>query len=184
MLDVVFLLDFSGSVDDTYYLALSFIRRVIYGLEFSFDRTRVAMATFSDGTEIHFHLNTYNNKYDVLSALAFRMLRGKTNTQEALRTVRDDMFRSSRGDRSGVANKLVLLTDGGSNMRTDQTVQKAQDLKDDGVTIYVASIGQVIDYNEINQIASGPTEPFVLRLQENGDNIPELAELLLDDLCQ
>lgn len=58
-----------------------------------------ALATFSDRTDVKFHLNTYSNKYDVLSALAFRMQRGRTNTQEALRVAREDMFTSRNGDR-------------------------------------------------------------------------------------
>ena len=181
---MVFLLDFSGSVDDTYNLVLSFIKHIVYGLEFSFDRTRVALATFSDRTDVKFHLNTYNNKYDVLSALAFRMTRGRTNTQEALRIARDDMFSSRNGDRSGVANKLVILTDGGSNMGSDQTLLRAQALKNDGVMIYVVSIGQEIDYNEINGISSGSTEPFVLRLEGDLNNVELLGDKLLDDLCQ
>ena len=184
LLDVVFLLDFSGSVDDTYSLVLNFIKHVVHGLEFSFDRTRVALATFSDRTDVKFHLNTYNNKYDVLNALAFRMTRGRTNTQEALRIARDDMFSSRNGDRSGVANKLIILTDGGSNMRSDQTLQRAVDLKNDGVTIYVVSIGQEIDYNEINGLSSGSSEPFVLRLEGDMNNGEPLGDLLLDDLCQ
>ncbi len=57
------------------------------------------LATFSDTTDLKFNLNTYNNKYDVLNALAFRMQRGRTNTQEALRIARDDMFSSRNGDR-------------------------------------------------------------------------------------
>ena len=112
------------------------------------------------------------------------MTRGRTNTQEALRIARDDMFSSRNGDRSGVANKLVILTDGGSNMGSDQTLLRAQALKDDGVMIYVVSIGQEIDYNEINGISSGSTEPFVLRLEGDLNNVEPLGDKLLDDLCQ
>ena len=112
------------------------------------------------------------------------MTRGRTNTQEALRIARDDMFSSRNGDRSGVANKLIILTDGGSNMRSDQTLQRAVDLKNDGVTIYVVSIGQEIDYNEINGLSSGSSEPFVLRLEGDMNNVEPLGNLLLDDLCQ
>ena len=112
------------------------------------------------------------------------MTRGRTNTQEALRIARDDMFSSRNGDRSGVENKLVILTDGGSNMRSDQTVRRAEDLKNDGVTIYVVPIGQQIDYNEINGISSGSTEPYVLRLEGDINNVEPLGDVLLDDLCQ
>ena len=181
---MIFLLDVSGSVDDTYNIVTKFVKHVVYGLEFSFDRTRVGLATFADRADVQFNLNSYNSKYDVLTALAFEMTRGRTNTQEVLRIARESMLNGNNGDRSGVPNKIILLTDGGSNMRTDQTVRRAEDLKDDGADIYVVSIGQEIDYNEINKIASGPTEPYVLRLEGDEDNVVPLADVLLDDLCQ
>ena len=51
-------------------------------------------------------------------------LRGKTNTAAALDYVVDTMFDSRNGDRSSVANLLVMLTDGNSNDK-DATVTAA-----------------------------------------------------------
>ena len=52
------------------------------------------------------------------------------------------------------------------------------------MTVYVVSIGQEIDYNEINNLASGTTEPHVLRLEGDINNVERLGNILLDDLCQ
>lgn len=54
--DLVFLLDFSGSVEESYNITIAFTRRVIYGLEFRFDRVRVGMATFANNTDVRFNV--------------------------------------------------------------------------------------------------------------------------------
>lgn len=61
-LDVVFLLDLSGSVEEEQRLIMEFARRTVYGLDMSLDRTRVATIAFADRTIDQFYLNTYQVK--------------------------------------------------------------------------------------------------------------------------
>lgn len=58
-LDVVFLLDLSGSVDNQYDRIVAFTRQVVLGLDMAFDRTRIGVATFGDRATVQFDLNTY-----------------------------------------------------------------------------------------------------------------------------
>ena len=51
------------------------------------------------------------------------------------------MFDSRRGDRSGVENRVVLMTDGGSNIDPRNTIPEAKALRDDDVDIFVIGIG-------------------------------------------
>ena len=46
---------------------------------------------------------------------ALSYTRGTTNTAQALDYVQNNMFSGANGDRTGVANIAVILTDGGSN---------------------------------------------------------------------
>ena len=69
------------------------------------------------------------NIRDYLTALAFNRAGGRTNTADALRLAREDVFQSFRGDRNGVTNKVILLTDGGSNINSNLTPARAADLK-------------------------------------------------------
>ena len=62
-------------------------------------------------------------------ALSFLSSGGRTNTQDALRLVREQIFVERNGDRNGVPNKLVVVTDGGSNVRSENTVVEANRLK-------------------------------------------------------
>ena len=44
---------------------------------------------------------------------------GSTNTVEALDKVFDDQFRSNRGDRTGVTNAALVITDGDPSTNSD-----------------------------------------------------------------
>ena len=181
--DVSFVLDISGSVYDVYALGVAVIRQIIYGLEFRFDRTRAGLILYSDDADVRFHLNTYQDKRDLLEALSIRTNGGRTNTQSALRLALDNVFQSSNGDRCDVPNALFLVTDGGSNIQENMTVRRAQDLKNEGTQIYVIAVGDNVNMNEVNQMASESSNGFVYRVFNSQDVITQSANLL-DNLCQ
>ncbi len=47
--------------------------------------------------------------------IALQYMRGTTNTADAIDYVVDKMFNPQFGDRSGVPNYCIIITDGGSN---------------------------------------------------------------------
>jgi len=72
-LDLVFVLDLSGSVEEAYGMVLELARRTVSGL--NVDRasgTRVAVITYSDQATVKFYLDEYSSTADVLNALVFR----------------------------------------------------------------------------------------------------------------
>ncbi len=69
----------------------------------------------------------------MLNAVTFFPNRGKTNTQAALSAMRRDLFSTARGDRAGVDNFAVLVTDGYSNINRFNTVPEAQRAKDEDI---------------------------------------------------
>ena len=86
---------------------------------------------------------------------------GRTNTQEALRVMREQVFRASSGDRPGVPNVGVLLTDGMSNVDRQNTVLEAQRARDDDVAMYVIALGDDVDRSEVAGVAG---------FRQEGDN--------------
>ena len=58
---------------------------------------------------------------------------GRTNTQAAIQTLYNGVFRSDRGDRNGVENIAIIVTDGGSNVQRQETVRRAQEAKNRGM---------------------------------------------------
>ena len=54
---------------------------------------RVGAVIYSTEVEIQFHLNEYRRKVDVMAAIdKIPYIYGSTNTADALKTMRDDMF--------------------------------------------------------------------------------------------
>ena len=58
-IDVLFIIDLSGSVDQVYDISVNFVNEVVYGMEFRFDTARAALVTFSDDSAVQFYLDTY-----------------------------------------------------------------------------------------------------------------------------
>ena len=61
---------------------------------------------------------------------------GRTNTQEALRKMGNEQFSSQNGDRSGVPNFAIVVTDGGSNIQRDNVKNEANSLRSKGNVDY------------------------------------------------
>ena len=59
---------------------------------------------------------------DAVTNIAYT--RGTTNTAEALRYSRETMFTSNNGERDGVPNIMIVITDGGSNNK-EETLEQA-----------------------------------------------------------
>ena len=72
-MDLTFILDFSGSMDDLFDIVIVFAREVTQGLPFQLGGlTRVAVVTYETGGEVQFYLDEYTTKLQVLNALVFR----------------------------------------------------------------------------------------------------------------
>jgi len=164
-------------------LARGFIEQVVFGLDFN--EVRVGLITYSTDAEVAYYLNTYTARSEVLESLVIPHRGGRTNTQEALRLADVEIFQSRAGDRDGVENIVILVSDGNANVDPEMTPIRAQELKDDGATIYVVAIGDTADMNVdtgVPALATFPDEPYVLQIRED-DEVFISAEVLLRQLC-
>ena len=80
-------MDMSGSIGrQNFELMINFVRDVINGLQIgTTGRSRVGVVTFANNAQLFLHLNTYNNKYDILNAFPPYYSGGTTNTADAIR---------------------------------------------------------------------------------------------------
>ena len=173
-------------MEQQYQRTIDFAQRVVYGLDMAFDRTRVGVVTYGTQAKMQFGLNKYRTKREVINALSFNPNRGRTNTQEAISMMRRDLFKSSSGDRPGVQNVAVLVSDGYSNVNQYNTVPEAGRAKNQGVAMYVVAIGDNVDMGEVNAMAGKSNEPpdsYVFRIRRDSE-INRVADDLLDALCQ
>ena len=167
-LDLLFLLDESGSVTSTNHeLALQFIESVVSFYDISTNGTRVAMVSFSSGANVEFDFDDYSTLQELQRAIrGIRYSGGYTLTALAL-DLATELFNdsSSSGARpvsAGIPRVVVLITDGRSNIYN--ITQPAIDLQAAGVTVYSIGIGNY-DIDELRFIASDPHADHVFLLE-------------------
>lgn len=88
---------------------------------------RVGIAIYSTEVQIEFNLNTHSTKAEVYRAIDdIPYIYGSTNTADALQTMSTVMFSPRNGDRPGVPNTCIILTDGVSNVNVDRSLPEAR----------------------------------------------------------
>ena len=183
-LDVAFVVDISGSPQNLYDSAMMFIREVVHGLEFRGDTARVALLTYSNEATSLFHFKKYQEKNDVLDAISLPRSGGNTNMQSALSKTTTEIFQAYNGDRGGVDNVVILLTDGCSDIQTSNTIPKANELKTAAnADVHVVAIGNRVDMQEAERVATSNVEPYLIKVAQPAD-VSAGSQRLLDHLCK
>lgn len=177
--DIVFLIDASGSIQKENFPTIEdFVRDMIQGLDINGGRSRVGVMTFATATDIHFQLGDYTDTKRMLEALSLRFTGGTTNTAEALRVARQNMFTRLNGDRDDALNVIILLTDGKSNNR-DDSWEEATATRKAGIHIITIGIGGSVEEDELFGIASHPTEANVKVLTDYASLSGQVSNILL-----
>lgn len=182
-LDLVFVLDLSGSMKDTYKMIISFARTLTYGFNIDQDLVRIGVVTYSSEVADRFYLNTYTGfKPMIITALNFYYEGGMTDIQGGLDAALNQ-FTASRGDRTGVRDVIILVTDGHANLNTDDTQSAAEEIKARGIDIYTVALGETPNTQALNSIASDPDTEYSYSLKKL-DDVDTTADRLLENLCQ
>ncbi|KAI7808924.1 putative collagen alpha-3VI chain [Triplophysa rosa] len=177
--DLVFLLDGSDGTRNSFPAMRDFVQRLVGKLNVQPNRDRVSVVQYSRDSEVHFYLNTYTTKEDIIDSV--RGLRHKggrpLNTGAALQYVRDNVFTASSGSRrlEGVPQILILLSGGRSFDNVDTA---ASSLKEIGVfTFGIGSRGS--DSSELQRISFDPS--YAMSLSDFSE-LPNVQEQLLDSV--
>ena len=107
----------------SYFIGQSYITLTIIYNGSSFDASIfVDLCIFIQPCEfqLRFGLDTFASNREILNALSITRRGRQTNIAAGLRMIRDDVFVSRNGDRSGVDNVLITLTDGKANMEKEE----------------------------------------------------------------
>uniref|UniRef100_A0A673Y457 VWFA domain-containing protein n=1 Tax=Salmo trutta TaxID=8032 RepID=A0A673Y457_SALTR len=176
--DVVFLVDGSDGTRNGFPAMRDFVQRVVGKLNVGGDKDRVSVVQYGRDQEVHFYLNTYTTKEDILDTVRSLRHRGgrPLNTGAALQYVRDNVFTASSGSRSqeGVPQMLILLSGGRSSDNVDIP---ASALKESGVLIF--GIGTRNSSREVQRIATDPS--FSQSVSEFTD-LPSVQEQFFSSL--
>ncbi|KAE8580583.1 hypothetical protein XENTR_v10024478 [Xenopus tropicalis] len=158
--DVVFLIDGTDDARSRFPALRSFIQRVVQNLDVGQDKTRIAVAQYSDSARPNFQLNTHRDKQGVLDAIQRLTPIGgpSLNTGAALDFVTRNVFTKSAGSRSdeGVPQFLILLTTGKSR---DDVGRPATSLKGQGVIPFAIGTNKA-DTTELQTISFVPDFTF------------------------
>lgn len=173
--DIFFVIDASYSINpNNFAKEMQFIHDIVDVLDVGPNKTRVALMTFSDKAEFHVKLehNVDKETFITLSNTA-KYIGGGTDTGNALRILREEGFHGQNvQDRPEAAKIVIILTDGLS-ISPDTTAREAKFMKNNGIQIFSVGIGEGIDKQELIDMASAPTDKFLLHVDDFGslDNI-------------
>ena len=181
--EVVFALDASGSIwNPDFKKQLSFVQDMVSIFQISPEMTRIGVLTFGNHPLKAFHLDKYEGEEDIKDAIGqIQQTRGDTNTAETLHSIRKHFF-SSEHVREGVVQVAVIITDGMS-MDTEATAHQAQLTRDAGIHLFAIGVGQLIDREELDNIASKPTDQYAFTVN-NYDALMRIKKLLAMKTCE
>ncbi|OWF41031.1 Collagen alpha-1(XII) chain [Mizuhopecten yessoensis] len=161
MVDVVFLLDSSGSMGEMdFRKLLDFVS--VYAQYFTVGPSNVQMSviSFASDVTIHFDLNTYDNSAAIINAVQnIPYKNGGTHTEKALQMALYHSFTRQTGDRSYAKNVLLVITDGYSYDR-EATLSAASMLKLYQIETFAVGVGQGVDISELQGIATDSRHVF------------------------
>ncbi|KAK7502428.1 hypothetical protein BaRGS_00006381, partial [Batillaria attramentaria] len=181
--DLVIVIDSSTSVTETNFVKiLSFIKDFLSSTDIDSGNVRVAISRYSSDVEVQFNLNEYRTKAQVLRAVdRIKYIYGSTNTADALKVMRNEMFTPVNGDRPDVPNVAVVITDGVSNVNSDRTIPEAEAARDDGIHIYTIGIG-LTDTREMDAIATPPASANSFSVKDL-DELRFLHQTIFASIC-
>lgn len=176
-LDLVFLLDSSGSIESPFMggapgifreRILEFVMRVTSFFEIGANRTRVGVATFATKADVRFGLDQHFDSNALREAInSIPYTRGQAYASLGFKAVRRDIFTEANGMRprsAGVPRVLVVVTDGNISPAFNPLAE-ASKLHDDNVNVFVVAVGADTDDSQIQAIASQPAEHFTFQIR-------------------
>ncbi|KAH1177692.1 hypothetical protein KIL84_011394, partial [Mauremys mutica] len=141
-LDVVFVIDGSGSISPLQYQAMKdFMIALVKKSDVAPDRVQFGAVKYSDEPETFFYLNNYITKSEIIKAIQNdATLGGSTYTAKAI-GYSEALFAQEHGGRKskGVPQILIVITDGESHDAA-QLGDTAKRLRDNGIIIYAVGI--------------------------------------------
>lgn len=165
--DIVIVLDASTSVTEfNFQLQLAFVQDLVKKSDIDSGNVRIGILTYSTDVYIQFHMNQYTTKNELIAAVGnIPYNYGSTNTADALKTMRTEMFTRQNGDRPDVENIGIVMTDGVSNINSRRTIPEGGLARDAGIKMYAIGIG-ITDTRELDGIASRPLEDHRFKVDD------------------
>jgi len=178
--NLVFILDSSQSVGELNWFKIKqFAIDVISGLTVSEQESHVGVVLYATDVEKAFDLNSFKQEkrvQDEVWKLPYKA--GATSTTEAIGAMTEIMAAGRRDDAKDIA---ILLSDGVTNIRQNETMEFADKAKDDGITIFSIGVTNEINEDELRNIAS---DPKYFTYVENFDDLQKIISMIIEGTCE
>ena len=184
--DIVFVIDASGSINEqnegNWNLLLDFVVQVVSDSRFPIGRGanqfQFGVVVYSTIARVEFVLDRYTSLSDLVSAIRrINYDRDRTNIAQGLQVAREQIFLSSNGgNRPGIRDVLILLTDGIPNEREDDTIPQATITKSASIFIMSVGITSSVNEAELRQISSADDVLAIDDFAALDDNSGRLAQ--------
>ncbi|XP_068729709.1 vitrin-like [Montipora capricornis] len=161
--DAIFIIDSSGSIRKKDF------KKTIHALQLltgKADRKRrYAAITFSYNATVSFNFSSKQDAISNLRKIPFEA--GKTNTQDALgKCLQELILQRENGARPGLRKRVLIVTDGQSNIAKEDTLYRALQVKSTGTQIFVIAVGRYMrGMSEIVGLASS-TDAHLYRVAD------------------
>ncbi|KAM9601157.1 LOW QUALITY PROTEIN: collagen alpha-5(VI) chain [Trichechus inunguis] len=181
LLDVVFVLDNSGSINEEQHKSMiNLTIHLVNKADIGKDQVQFGALRYSDSPEILFYLNTYSNRSGTIENLRRRRdTGGNTYTAKALE-YSNILFKEEHGSRmkQNVKQMLIVITDGEAHDRSllDDTALK---LRNKGITIHAVGVGKAVT-EELEAIAGNKENIMHV---ENFNKLKDIYLSLQEVLC-
>lgn len=181
------MLDSSSSIwKPDFEIQLQFVETVIKNFDVGMGHleTRVGVVTFGQSNWLQFHLNRFDNRKDMMSAVESISYEPgwSTKTGDAINYASGTMFTEENGARSNVTKIMIVITDGESTEK-DLTVKAARMAHDMDIHIFAIGVGYQADRSELNAIASKPSAHYAFMV-DNYDALSGIQQKFSIRTCE
>ena len=171
--DVILVIDSSSSVSSGEFAKGLLAMQDLVGK--SRNDTNYAAITYATRSKIQFNFSSNVEAAGKLHAI--KRSGGKTNTQDALKRCQDVYAGDQYGARQGSFRRILVVTDGQSNIKREETIPSAFQLKLLGVEVFVIAVGEYLEgIQEMVQMASS-TDAHMYRVM-NMSGLVEIIKLI------
>ena len=187
--DLVFVIDSSGSINfagaGNWDRLLKFVNDIVAKRTIGADATRVGVVRYSDDVVNSVYLNQYYSKTSLMDAISGITYEGRsTNTAGGIREMRTVQFTAGHGDRPGVRNVAIVITDGESRITPEQTIPEAEEAHNQDIIVYSIGVTDKVKEAEVIAISSPPHELNKnYFLATDFTNLDTIIQTIVDATC-
>ncbi|XP_045849455.1 integrin alpha-D-like isoform X3 [Meles meles] len=167
-MDIVFLIDGSGSIDQRDFKQMKDFVRAVMG-QFEGTNTLFSLIQYSNRMEIHFTFTKFqsiSNPQSLVDPIV--QLDGLTFTATGIRTVVEELFHSKNGARKSAKKILIVITDGQKYKDPLDYSDVIPQAERAGIIRYAIGVGNAFQEptarQELNIIGSRPSQDHVFRV--------------------